>query len=899
MRLTRRTCLIPLAGLVLTLICMCTAVFGERPSVRFTFREPAPTAYWVELPPVPKAQPAPPILSLAATREDSAASTVQFSTRLVLHLTATARLADYLANRPLNLLRTVAPGLHLLAAPDAWTALREAQRLAQLPEVLAAHPDATRPRQTNGAYFRKPSDPYFPSQWHLENRDEGGTSRGVDLNIRAAWPHARGRGVIIGIADDGIEFTHPDLAPNLAPSNHFNFSLNQPGGPHTSDAAHHGTSVAGLAAAVGENGIGVSGVAPEARLASWIVLEPAASDSQFAAMFQYQSNLVAVQNHSWGFSFDGLISPSLLESTALSNAFHFGRSGLGVIRVHAAGNARGKSRGDNQFGTTDVNEDAYTSDPRAITVAAVRSSGRVTSYSNPGACILVAAPSGDGGNLLFTTDRAGLLGSHRILTTNDLSSYTAGGGGFSGTSGSAPQIAGLAALLLSANPALAVRDVQQILVLSSRQTDPTDPANRTNAAGLVVSHNTGFGVPDAGIAVQLARTWSNRPPALTVTLTSTNQLPIPDAGFIVVATGAGVPSSLAAIPAMIPGESFHPDNAPGAELHTGSPTADFPVVFAGLATNSITTNLTNSAALLVRGVAFFSDKIQRAEAAGARLTLIHNTNDNLFSMAVEGFFPRYPAALIGNTAGTALLAQSQTNTSLRVRLQENPATVSFTVTNQLLCEHVSIRVQASHPRRGHLRISLVSPHGTRSVLQRVNPASTDSGPADWTYHSNQHFFEAATGTWQLHVSDELPGTNGVLLAASLILRGVPLLDTDADGLDDRWEMNHFGSLQFGPKGDPDQDGLSNLREQLLNSDPTAANSPHPLLLDLSLWNQNLVRLSWPAAPNRTNILLSGDIITGQLSPVTNIVTRFPETELFLPHTNFLHRFFRLQQPAPP
>ena len=887
-------------------LLVATPARGERPSVRFVFREPAPTAYWIELPPVPSAlaaQPAPVVRTLAAARENAPENTVQFSTQIVLQLPAHTPPANFIASRPLTVLREAAPGLFLLEAPDAWTALREAQRLAQLADVRACHPVATRPRRATSAYFRKPSDPYFQNQWHLENRGIDGASLGADLNVRAAWPFARGRGVTIAIADDGIEFTHPDLADNLANEHHFNFSANQPGGAHTAPGQGHGTCVAGLAAAVGENGRGVSGVAPESQLTSWLVLDPPADDAQFAAMFQYRSNLVSVQNHSWGFSTDGLSGPSLLEQVAISNAVQFGRGGLGVVSVHAAGNVRDATRDGNFPGVTDANDDGYVSNPDVITVAAVRTTGRVASYSNPGACVLVAAPSGDSGyQPLFTTDRPGLLGFNRIETTNDLSSYTAGAGGFSGTSGVTPLVAGVAALILSANPGLALRDVQQILVLSARQVDLADPGLATNAAGFVVSHNTGFGVPDAGVAVRLARRWSNRPPVSLVTVTVTDRVAIPEPAFLVVATGIGVPTNLATIGASIPSESFHPDDAPGENLHPVPATPDLPAVFVGQATNTLTTNLTTMAALIQRGGAFFADKIQRAEAAGAALTVIYNhTNDNLINMAIDGYFPRRPAAFIGRADGEALVAQAQTNATLRLRLQENPATISFIVTNQLLCEHVGVRVQTDHPRRGDLRLVLLSPHGTRSILQRANPfaSATEAGPADWTYYSTHHFYEASAGTWQLLVTDEITGNTGSVLSASLSLRGVEIVDTDGDGLDDTWEMTRLGSLSQGPRDDPDGDGYSNLREQILGTDPNSADSPDPFRLDVSIWNENLLRLSWPSAPGQTNSLQLGELISGQLAPATNVVTRFPETEVFLSYTNLLQRFFRLRRPAAP
>ena len=105
-------------------------VRAERPSVRFVFREPAPTAYWVELPPAPAAvlgpvaQIAAPVRTLAASRENSPDHAVQFAMQLVLQIPADVPLVEFIANHPLTVVRTFAPGVVLLEAPDAWTALQ-------------------------------------------------------------------------------------------------------------------------------------------------------------------------------------------------------------------------------------------------------------------------------------------------------------------------------------------------------------------------------------------------------------------------------------------------------------------------------------------------------------------------------------------------------------------------------------------------------------------------------------------------------------------------------------------------------------------------------------------------------------------------------------------------------
>src|SRR5207245_1262729 len=146
--------------------------------------------------------------------------------------------------------------------------------------------------------------------------------------------------------------------------------------------------------------------------------------------------------------------------------------------------------------------------------------------------------------------------------------------GFSGTSASVPQIAGVAALMLSVNPNLTYRDVQQILIFASRHFDLADPDLVINGAGFQVSHNAGFGVPDAGVAVSLAQTWINRPPLTSVTITATNPAAIPDDGLRVLVTGDGVPANLASVRTL-----------PGLGPHADTPTPMLPLVDFGFGTN--------------------------------------------------------------------------------------------------------------------------------------------------------------------------------------------------------------------------------------------------------------------------------------------------------------------------
>ncbi|KAF0180128.1 MAG: Peptidase S8 and S53 subtilisin kexin sedolisin [Limisphaerales bacterium] len=891
-------------------LVLAAASAGAADFVEFRFREPQPVAYRVELPAGARVtamlQP-----ELAARRSDDAAQTVDLTSRISLRLADGVDVNKLVAGTKLVVDRVFAPQWFILQAPDAWTAAREAERLAALPDVLAAHPVRRFPMRTAGPYAARFNDRLIPNQWNLENRDITGAQPGVDLNVRAAWPFSQGKGVVVAIADEGVELAHPDFVNPAAGQPHYNFENQTTNGNPLLASDNHGTAVAGYAVAQGNNGIGISGVAPAASLASWKML--ASTEEQIGQMFQYQSNVVSVQNHSWLNSGFGLIGNSAMAETGLSNALTFGRGGRGILMTRAAGNDRDIA--------ANANDQSYTADPRVITVAGVRITGRVASYSTPGASVLVAAPVGDDviGSIIPptvnappTTDRTGTsFGYNRVqpLNNDDSADYAFDSSSPHGTSFAAPQIAGLCALLLGANTNLAIRDVQQILALSARHYDLADRDLATNGAGLRVSHNLGFGVPDAGLAVRLAQVWSNRTSATTTTLVSNVTQVIPDAGFLVRATGANVPVELGSIGGLMPDEGLHPEKAPGENLRPDSPTASLPLVFVGQANSALTTNLTGKGALIQRGVSTFSEKIKRAQDAGAAFAVIYDNiaSTNLFSMQLTGTLLAIPSIFIGLTNGEALAAVAQTNANLRAQLELDAARYPFTVTNELNCEHVGVRVQTTHNFCGDLRITVTSPAGTRSILQRftiptssLNTNISGSPLTDWTYYSTHHFFEGSVGTWTVQVSDEVKGgrsDTGSVTSLSLIVKGVPILDLDHDGLDDNWETARLGSLASGPLDDPDGDGFNNAREQAIGSHPNDPNSPFPFALDASVWNPSLrlLRVSWPAAAGRAYELRVNTNSAGAFTTLTNVTGRFPDGEVFLPYGGG-PQFFQLRAP---
>ncbi len=878
------------ASLVFALVVI--SEFGSQASEVFQFKTPHANTYQAVPAVTRRSLDGLEARWLTARRVGETNAVVEFGDRVVVQLEDAVALAELIAGRELQVARMVQPGVIILQAPDAWTAAREAQRLAGLAGVVASYPVLHQPVDWHGPYAARPTDAFFANEWPLEHRNDNGDSAGVDLNVRAAWPLATGQGVTIAIADLGVELAHPELAARVAGAPHFNFDNQTTNGNPIAGTATwaHGTEVAGLAAATLNNARMV-GVAPSANVASWVIHKTnttLVSDERLMDMFQYASNIVAVQNHSWahvGLLQNGL---TLLEEIGISNAVTQGRGGLGEVLVRSAGNDR--EQGAN------ANDDGYSADPRVITVGAVRISGRTTTYSEPGACILVAAPSGDaavGLDGLFTTDLLGTRGVNQINffpPHEDVNGYVWGSFGFSGTSASAPQIAGVVALILSANPNLSYRDVQQILILSSRHFDFEDPDLHPNGAGFLVSHNDGFGVPDAGEAVRLARAWMSRPPVTTVTLTTTNPATIPDAGFRLRVTGTNVPPQLASILAL-------PSLGPNAE----SPTSELPLVFVGPATNPITLDLTNKGVLIERSGNDYAGPLQNVAHRGAAFAFMHNFATNSSGIGTPGGdqfapmvgtdFTPLPSGFITYSTGMALRALLQTNDAVRAQVSLNSTSYVFHVTNTLRCEHVGVRVLSDHPMRSDVRITLDSPAGTRSVLQRLN-SDTSPGPVDWTYYSTHHFFEGTPGDWIVSFSDEFIGNTGAVTQVSLILHGVPIHDRDGDGLDDYWEINHVDCLAaLSPGDDPDGDGYSNAAEQLLMTDPTVDDTK--LVLDLSRWNTALARLSWPGNENHAYDIFAGTNVAS-LTLVTNVPGRFPETEWFGPYTNAPQSFFRVR-----
>jgi hypothetical protein len=249
-----------------------------------------------------------------------------------------------------------------------------------------------------------PNDYYYSYQWHLPK-----------IQCPEAWDLTLGTtNIVVAVLDSGVESTHPDLAPVLLPG--WNALDNN---TDTRDVTSHGTFVAGAAAALGQNSIGVASVAWGCRVMPIRVTDTNGytSSALLASGLTYAAdNGCKVANMSF----------RTTTSLTLSNALVYFRSKGGVVTASA--------------GNEGV-ADASPNDPNLIIVGATDSGDLLASFSNQGAFVDLVAP----GVSVASTGRNGSYG-----TT-------------SGTSMSAPIVAGVAALVFSANPALTPAQVGQIL----------------------------------------------------------------------------------------------------------------------------------------------------------------------------------------------------------------------------------------------------------------------------------------------------------------------------------------------------------------------------------------------------------------------------------------------------
>ncbi len=342
-------------------------------------------------------------------------------------------------------------------------------------QVNWAHPDLLYPKQTR--YI--PNDPLFPDQWHLSSDQSF-----RHIHAPGAWSVSTGdNDITIAVIDDGIDVNHPEFAGKLVFGRNVVNGTDDPS--HTSSQGYHGTSCAGLAAAQGDNAVGVAGVAFDSKIMPVYLIDSNMTIAHEVEAFEWAvQNGADVISNSWGPP-DGVWQNYTLPDAvgqAIQYAVYEGREGKGIPVFWAAGN--GNER-------TDL--DGYASNPLVINVGASNFLGTRSSYSDFGETLDIVAPSSGEGYGLVTTDRDGGYRNN-----------------FGGTSASAPIAAGVAALVLSEAEHLSWRGVKAILQHSADKIDIEK--------GLYNEHGFspwyGYGKVNAASALELAARPSLEPPAI-------------------------------------------------------------------------------------------------------------------------------------------------------------------------------------------------------------------------------------------------------------------------------------------------------------------------------------------------------------------------------------------------
>ena len=371
------------------------------------------------------------------------------------------------------------------------------------------------------------NDPLFPLQWHLLNTFSTTLDANIDVGVTNAWERYTGKGITIGIVDSGIEFRHPDLAPGYLTNLQYDYVSNdRDPSPVDGLGEFHATAVAGCAAARGNNGLGVAGVAYNANLTGLrLIAGLPLTEDQMAGALLHSNSVIHVKNNSWG---PGNGPSAILADRgprirdALRRSATEGRGGLGTITLFAAGNSSGTGM--------DANFSALGNDINVLAIGAIRDTGELCSYSEAGACLTVSAPSGDFGyRNIVTTDLSGQDGYNTGAQADEDPDvgYTRN---FNGTSAACPIASGVVALLLEAKPSLRFRDVKEILLRTASVIQPAHPDWATNSAGIHHNHMFGGGLIHAQRAIDTGINWTPLGPVTNIEMTIKTGLPkqIPD-----------------------------------------------------------------------------------------------------------------------------------------------------------------------------------------------------------------------------------------------------------------------------------------------------------------------------------------------------------------------------------
>jgi thermitase len=281
-----------------------------------------------------------------------------------------------------------------------------------------------------------PNDEQYSQLWGMKNTGQvdaagqAGTA-GSDIHVAPVWAEGitGNKNVKVAVIDTGVDYTHPDLKDNVDASLGYNFVANT---PDAKDDHSHGSHCSGTIGGIGNNGVGVAGVNWNVTIIPIKFLDANGSGALDAAVQAIQwatKQNVKIMSNSWG---GGPFTQALYDVIADARDH-------GITFIAAAGND-----GSNNDGTPSY--PASYDLPNVISVAATDNRDQLASFSNYGRTkVHVAAP----GVKIYSTSKDG---GYAVM---------------SGTSMATPHVAGIAALMLSANPSLTYEQIKDTLIRSS------------------------------------------------------------------------------------------------------------------------------------------------------------------------------------------------------------------------------------------------------------------------------------------------------------------------------------------------------------------------------------------------------------------------------------------------
>jgi subtilisin-like proprotein convertase family protein/subtilisin family serine protease len=398
------------------------------------------------------------------------------------------RILAYLSAKHLVVEKDIGDKTFLVRVTDATGSnpLRTANAAAEEADVEYAEPNIIR-QLTKFAFI--PADDGFVREWHLHSPTDAAPHLVAGAGIFApdAWDLTRGRrDIVVAVADDGFDLTHPDFqgdgkvvarlnATLSGDENNAGIAWSDDVNPRPGD--YHGTPCLGVALAEG-NGTGVVGVAPGCAIVAVRFPLGEMSEAHFIVMFEKISTLADVVSCSWGYGPGNFPMSTPLRDAMTRLAVSGGRRGKGLIFCIAAGNSNCPVQDLQNTSTYRYRQSgmirSYTgpvdrwvaAHPSAITVSASTSRKTRSAYSSWGKQICVCAPSDNWDDLgqispdglgIYTTD------NEDVGPGSDFTPGSRFTDRFGGTSSATPTVAGVCALVLSANPTLRASEVKKML----------------------------------------------------------------------------------------------------------------------------------------------------------------------------------------------------------------------------------------------------------------------------------------------------------------------------------------------------------------------------------------------------------------------------------------------------